>query len=64
MCNYSDYVERSARKEGIKQGEENIQKENVLRMNSVGFGVEQIAAGLGLTVEKVKEILQGAPATV
>lgn len=59
MCNYSDYIERSARKEGI----EDTQKENVLRMSSKGKGVDEIADLLGLTADKVKQILQSAVAT-
>lgn len=64
MCNYSDYVERSARKEGIKQGEENAEEKYVLRLSSKGKDAAEIADLLDLTVEKVKEILQGSPATV
>ena len=60
MCNYSDYIERSA----LREGKENAQRENVLRMSSKGKGIDEIADLLGLTVDKVKEILQGAPAAV
>lgn len=56
MCNYSDYIERSA----IEQN----QKDNVIRMSEIGFRVDQIAASLGLTVEKVEQILQSVAATV
>lgn len=56
MCNYSDYIERSTRN--------TIEEENVIRMNRVGFQVDQIAAGLGLSVEKVEKILKGTSVTV
>lgn len=58
MCNYSDYIERSARQEGI----ESTQKENVIRMSSKGCSVEQIADLLDLAIDKVKMILQAKPA--
>lgn len=60
MCNYSDYIERSARKEGI----EDTQKENVIRMSSKGKTVDEIADLLGLSEEKVAKILQSAVVTV
>lgn len=56
MCNYSDYVVRSTK--------DDTQKENVIRMSSKGKDAVEIADLLDMTVEKVKEILQGAPATV
>lgn len=60
MCNYSEYIERSSRKEE----REIIAEENVLRMSKIGFKVDQIAASLGLTEDQVKQILQDATATV
>lgn len=66
MCNYSDYIERSARQEGRQEGRregiEDTQKENVIRMSGQGFSIEQIANALDLAIEKVKTILQAKPA--
>jgi predicted transposase/invertase (TIGR01784 family) len=64
MCNYSDYIERSGIKQGIEQGKAITQKDNAVRMNKIGFKVDQIAASLGLTEDQVKQILQDATATV
>jgi len=45
------------RKEGIKQGVENEKIDTVLRLNSLGLSIEQIAKGVELTNEQVKDIL-------
>ena len=45
-------------KEGMEKGAETTQASNVRRMSSLGVGVDKIADFLGLTVEKVTEILQ------
>ena len=45
-------------KQGIQKGAETTQATNVRRMSSLGVGVDKIADFLGLTVDKVTEILQ------
>lgn len=54
VCNYSDYVVNSTRRE---------EREAIaIRMSKMGKGIDEIAEALGLTTEEVKQILRSMPA--
>lgn len=44
--------------QGMQKGAENTQASNVRRMSGLGVGVDKIGDFLGLTIDKVTEILQ------